>query len=218
MCDDEGVGWAARLLGCRHVPNIERNSYGTPLITNAFAVAQKISTTDVICFVNADIVLMQDFVTSLSIASCKFDRFLMVGRRWDLPHGTSIKFFPGWQQSLRKVVHSRGNRHAVGSSDYFGLRKGLYREMPPLAVGRHGCDNYLISRAVNIGANVVDATLDVMAVHQDAAISARRYSNKEDDSNRDIYMSNRRGVVGTMADAHWKLEEGDIRGVRPYHG
>ena len=44
--------------------------------------------------------------------------------------------------------------------------RGLFTELPPFAIGRPGYDPWLIWRAADLGADVVDATDFVLAVHQ----------------------------------------------------
>src|SRR5438552_6747447 len=40
--DDEGTVLIARELGCRHIPHVERNRYGTPLVHSIFVKAQEL--------------------------------------------------------------------------------------------------------------------------------------------------------------------------------
>ena len=44
--------------------------------------------------------------------------------------------------------------------------RGLFTELPPFAIGRPGYDPWLIWRAADLGADVIDATDYVLAVHQ----------------------------------------------------
>src|SRR5438477_11746488 len=60
--DDEGVASAAADLGVRHFPEVARNEYGTPLVSDVFAQAQRHAAHDTLCYINADIIVMNDLL------------------------------------------------------------------------------------------------------------------------------------------------------------
>lgn len=62
--NEEGTAEIASELGIRHIPDVERSEYGTPLISSLFRIAQSIGTHELMCYVNADIILMNDFMES----------------------------------------------------------------------------------------------------------------------------------------------------------
>ena len=74
---------AARQFGLRHEPHAERNEWGTKRLDYLFARAQTIARHDTLCYVNCDIILMQDFWCALERVRAVRPEFLMVGRRWD---------------------------------------------------------------------------------------------------------------------------------------
>ena len=80
--DDAGTAETAAELGVRHEPFIERSEYGTPLISSIYSTGQRLARYDLVCHVNADIILMSDFLEA--IQRIKEERFLIVGQRWDL--------------------------------------------------------------------------------------------------------------------------------------
>ena len=41
--DDEGTAEVAAKFGVRHIPKVERNEYGTPLVSSIFSLAQDIA-------------------------------------------------------------------------------------------------------------------------------------------------------------------------------
>src|SRR5579862_5714466 len=83
--DDEGTADACRELGLRHEPHVERGSSGMKRIDYIFRKAQAIARHDLVCYVNCDIVLMDDFVRAVQLVVSKYQQFLMVGCRWDTP-------------------------------------------------------------------------------------------------------------------------------------
>src|SRR5512138_1171415 len=59
--EETGLAEAARELGVRHIPDVERNENGTPLISSMFQLAREHSSSDLLCIINADMILMPDF-------------------------------------------------------------------------------------------------------------------------------------------------------------
>lgn len=162
--DEPGIGEAAAATGARHVPGIERNEWGTPLLSDAFAQAEREADGDVLCFVNADIVLLDDFAPAVARVAARSRPFLVVGESWNAAVTEPIELSPGWEARLRRLPARKRGADAI---DYFAFRKGLFAGMPPFAIGRTAFDNWLIWQARDRGALVVDATLAVRTIHQD---------------------------------------------------
>jgi hypothetical protein len=159
--DDPGVADAATQLGAEHVPEIERNDRGTPLLDGAFARAHELAPTGLLCFANADIVVGPDFAAAAGLLASSLDRFLMVGESWDTAVEGSIAFDPGWESAF-----AVGRKRGAGALDWFLFTHGIFESIPPFAVGRAAFDNWLVWRARDAGATVVDATPSVHVVHQ----------------------------------------------------
>lgn len=165
--DDEGTAEVAKEFGVRHVPDVARNDFGTPFVNSIFETAQRLATYDVLCYVNADIILMSDFMKAVQQVSNWKRRFLMVGRRWDVDMNKSWDFEePGWEERLQVYVREHGELYPPTGTDYFVFPRGLWGKIPPLAIGRLIWDNWLIYRARALKAPVVDATGFILAVHQ----------------------------------------------------
>jgi hypothetical protein len=165
--DEEGVADAARDLGVRHMPEIGRNEFGTPLLDDLFARAAREATGSTLVYCNADIILLPDFPAAIERVAASRARFLAVGRRWDLDLLRPLDSFgPDWQQALRQETLSAGEQRSPNFVDYFAFSKGLYDGLLPLAIGRAYWDNYLVWLARSRGADVVDASAAVMAIHQ----------------------------------------------------
>ena len=64
MGDETGMTEIRPGMGVKHLPDVERNSNGTPLVSSMFALARQHSTSPLLACVNADIVLMPDVVRS----------------------------------------------------------------------------------------------------------------------------------------------------------
>jgi hypothetical protein len=172
---DEGTTEVAAELGVRHVPAVQKNQWGTPLVGDLFAQAQQISGSPWLCYVNADIVLFDDFIAAVSRVSAWTKQFLMVGRRTDLDISEPLGFETNWAAQLRESARTQGRLQIARNIDYFAFSRGLYPAMPPLAIGRFWWDNWLLWKARSRGAPVVDASSVVTAVHQNHDYSHTTY-------------------------------------------
>jgi hypothetical protein len=169
---DAGVAELAAEVQARHLPGVATTTFGTPRVDDLFAQAQRIARHRLLCYVNADIVLMSDLLGAARAVSRGRRQLLMVGQRWDTPVTDPIAFDGDWELRLRTFVAERGRLHKPTGIDYFLFTPslpgaGLFDPIPPFAVGRTAWDNWLIYRARSRRAPVIDATRDVLAVHQD---------------------------------------------------
>lgn len=166
--DEEGAAEVARGLGLRHEPQVERNEFGAKRLDMMFERAQELARHELLCYINCDIMLMQDFRDALERVKAKHERFLMVGRRWDTEIQASYDFENReWEARLRKQVLQEGRQRTPEWIDYFAFTRSLYgSEFPPLVVGRVFWDNWLVWKALDGRCPVVDVSDAVMAVHQ----------------------------------------------------
>jgi hypothetical protein len=162
--NDEGVAEAAARTGVRQVEGVETTEFGTPLLSSAFALAREASTRRLLAYVNADVMLLPDFVHA--IRRLRYASFLCLGRRWNVELDTPFDFGPGYEARLRELAHVHGELALPDAIDYFVLdREGPLTELPPFAVGRPGWDNWMIYRARQLRIPVVDATRAITAIH-----------------------------------------------------
>jgi hypothetical protein len=164
--DDDGTEEVAKDFNLTCVPTVDRNEFGTPLLSDLFEQAQRIAGHDLLCYVNADIVLMSDFPHAVQRVVALKRRFLMVGQRWDVEMQQPLDFGADWESRLRSYVAAEGTVHPPTGVDYFVFPRVMRWELPPFAIGRTAWDNWLIYRARALGFPVIDATGSVMPVHQ----------------------------------------------------
>jgi len=162
---EEGTAKVASKFGIRYIAEVECSQYGTPLVSSMFGIAQNIAKYQLMCYVNADIIFMGDFLPAVQ----RIDKypFLMVGQRWDVELNRLLNFDDAqWESQLQAHVAEHGKLHAKSGIDYFVFSRGLYNDIPPLAVGRTGWDNWLVYQARFLKVPVIDATKAITAVHQ----------------------------------------------------
>jgi hypothetical protein len=163
--DDGGAAEVADELGIDLIADVDRGKYPFPLIRSLFGTAHRSSRSDLLCYVNADIILMPDFLRA--IESIPYRAFLVLGQRWDLDLREPIQFGdPMWTTDLRARVRRHGKLHGVTGMDYFAYPHGLVESLPSFVVGRVMWDNWLVFHARTRGIPVIDITSDVVVVHQ----------------------------------------------------
>lgn len=173
FCDDAGIAEAASKIGYVHVPEVICSPYGVPLVNDVFEKAQSIASNNLLAYVNADIILAQNWLDAFTRCGQQFDQFLMVGQRTDVCFNETL--VPG--DKIDRIAR-QGKLHSVGGIDYFAFRRGVYENIPPFRVGRYGWDNWLCWDVLNRGIPMIDATAVATAIHQEHG--GRPHRNCED--------------------------------------
>ena len=167
MGDDPGVREMAQEVGATFLPDVDRNEFGTPLLDSAFRQAKSTATTDIIAYVNSDIIFVDPLPQA--IKGLEFASFLAVGQRTNIDLNSEIDFSQAdWRNPVRELVRSSGVLFGPMAMDYFILpRQSPLTELPPFAVGRPGWDNWMCARAWDCHVPLVDLTNCLLAVHQE---------------------------------------------------
>lgn len=210
--EEGGTAETAARFGVRHAPDVSRNEYGTPLLNDVFERAQAMASHNLLCYVNADIILLSDFKRAVDVVARFKSSFLMVGKRQDLDLDRTLDFKQiKWERILRYDAYRYGSPRPPDYIDYFVFPKGFYKNVPPFAVGRTSFDNWLVWKAREMGASVVDASATVMAIHQNHDYSHHSdgwtgvFKGPEAKRNRQL-MGGRRHYF-TVADATHRLSK-----------
>jgi len=190
--DDPGVKEAAAEFKAKHIPDISRNEYGTPLLNSVFTEVPKIASHRLMCYVNADIILLSDFIRA--VERIVFPRFLMVGRRWNINIAEPWDYdHPDWEQRLQDYIALHGIIDTPDAIDYMAFsHDDALTRLPSFAVGRPGWDNWFIQHARKISIPVIDATAVVKAIHQSHDYShvpqqkGDKWEGPEANRNRDL--------------------------------
>ena len=164
--EEQGLAEAARDLGVKHIQTVERNANGTPLISSMFRLARENSHSDLLCIINADMILMPDFIEAARRARSIRDKFVLLSQRWDLDVAQPVEFTEGWQDRLSSMVHRQGSLHRPAGSDFFLFPLSCYIDIPDFTIGRAGWDNWMIYKARKEKWTVIDCTPSVMIIHQ----------------------------------------------------
>lgn len=205
--DDRGIKEAAQDFQAKHIPRVKRNKYGTPLLDSAFSLAREQAKHEILCYVNADIIFLQDFLKILDYLPEKKE-FLVVGRRWNLDIKKLIDFNrESWREILGNKIRKKAKLHPAVGSDYFIFRRESFDDLPPFIVGRASWDNALIYLARMKGLQIINNNIVPLVIHQNHRYlpqqrSALGWSGPEKEEN--IRLAGGRGNLLDLSDAtHW---------------
>ncbi len=193
--NDDGVAATAHELGVRHIPSIEKNEYGTPLLHNVFNRAQEVAKYDTLMFCNADMIFTDDLIGAIN--NLPSAEFLACGMRWDLDIKEEIDYSDAhWREKILKLKKLNGILHGFAGLDYFIFKKKSIN-MLPFAVGRPGWDNWLIFHMRSRGVPVIDTSDVITAIHQNHDYSHSKFGKEKK-------------VIGPERDINTKLAGGSV--------
>jgi len=218
--EETGLAEAARELGVKHIPNVRCNDSGTPLISSMFQQARDASqrsNSDLLCIINADMILMPDFLEAARRSRLQRDKFVFLSQRWDFDVEGPLDFAEGWDSRLRKSVRKQNRLHRPAGSDYFLFPKSCYTDIPDFAIGRAGWDNWMIYKARNENWSVIDCTPSVMVIHQNhdySHLPGGKPHYEHPDTNENIRLAGGQANIRyTILDATHQLVDGKL--IRP---
>lgn len=212
--DEIGISELATEIGVRHIKDIQKNEFGTPLLSDAFKLVQKEAKNDLICYMNTDIILIPnrspEEIIHIGVEISK-NGFLMVGKRINTDINYLIDFLNNsWKENIKNQTLTEGKLQPPDLIDYFIFPKDFVTNMPQFAVGRPGWDNWMIYNARKKGAAVIDATSCFTAVHQNhdyrhiPSGDGKTYEGKEANINRSMMKIHQ---FLSIEDTNWKLTD-----------
>ena len=203
--EDEGTAEIAAEFNLKHIPDVKCNQFGTPLLSDMFERTQQIAKFDLISYVNSDIVLLQDFMEGMLDIARRYQKFMAIGRRWDIDLIAPIDFENhNWSQELQELILDTAALHSVHGKDYFVFPRNLFAQIPEFAVGRATWDNWMVHTALERQYDVVDATQGVMAIHQNHDYAHLKGGKLESSRGKEAELNKIAGgyhFSGTIADA-----------------
>lgn len=213
--NEEGTKEICRQLGFQHYPDVKCNEYGTPYMSSIFQIGQKESHYLFVCYINSDIILRQDFVRAMEKLIGLKNRFMAVGRRWDVPIKESLKFgHPSWEEELVLLIKKEGKLEHHSAIDCLFFPKGLIVDFPEFTLGRPLWDNWLIFDIKRKKIPIIDYTPVVMLVHQSHDYSHSHlpggvWDGPEAKANLKLAGGYRHAF--TIADADYQLTQSGLR-------
>lgn len=213
--DEPGIHEAAGRHGARHLPDVARTESGTPRLDSIFTLARQAAVHGLLCYANADVILLPDLLICAWEVAAKFTSFLIVGQRWDLDVRERLDFTdPNWEAELRRDLAQRGRRHPPSGSDYFVFPRACFGAMPAFALGRAGWDNWMIYHARRQRWPVVDASEAITVIHQDhdyAHLPGGKPHYRHPESDRNLELAGGRPTVFALRDADYSVANGRLK-------
>jgi hypothetical protein len=216
--EESGVEEVAAEFGARYFPDVRRNQWGTPLVSSIFDLARQASQAPVLAYLNADIMILPDFLAAVRQVASQAEKFLIVGRRWDLDVRQELEFGADWAARLHDEVKAHGRLHGLAGSDYFVFPRPLLADMPDFAVGRAGWDNWVIYEACRSGWMVIDGTPSLVVIHQDhdyGHLPGGKAHYDLEESQLNAALGGGRSKMYTVLDTNKVLINGQIRDTSP---
>jgi hypothetical protein len=216
--NEPGMKEVASEFDVNHLPNVKQNELGTPLVSSIFDLARRTSQAQLLAYLNADILVMSDFLNVAHQVSAQARDFLVIGQRWDLDIRQELDFHQDWEEELRGEVKNQGKLHPPAGSDYFIFPRHLSMDMPDFAIGRAGWDNWMIYRACQLGWEVISATQSLMVVHQNhdySHLPGGQLHYDLDESRKNATLGGGLANMYTVMEANKILVDGKILDAKP---
>ena len=163
---EDGMAEAAASLGVRHETQIARNEFGTPMLDDLLHRARGFAQTPLLCYVNSDIILLQEFLDAVTVIQKQFPQFLAVAHRLNIDLEEALDFARDGNERLRREIMPKGAPGNPTAIDLFVFPPNTFTNVPALTLGRAWFDQWLIKDARTRGIPVVDITRVARAIHQ----------------------------------------------------
>ncbi|NSW51312.1 MAG: hypothetical protein HPY85_02260 [Anaerolineae bacterium] len=211
--DEEGTAETAADFGILHARDVRCNSLGTPYIPAMVELARQQTDSDILAFVNADVILTQKFVEEVQRVAARLDQFLLVGQRYDLKVNAPLDFSTDWQKEILALNMKHGRLHGPSGSDYFVFPRTCYTHIPELVIGRAGWDNWMIYEARQRGWKTIDCTASIPVIHQNhdySHLPGGQIHFRLPESNENVKAAGGFLHIFPLTDADYFLSEGAI--------
>jgi len=144
--DEEGAADACRELGVQHEPNVARTASGMLFADDLFDRAQRLASSEILCYANCDMVLCPDFVNAVGAVHRwgKSSPLLIVVQRWNAIVDEVLDGTGEWRPLLEARAKDEADPGPIYALDVFAFTRGLFDRVPPFAIGRIGWDNWMV--------------------------------------------------------------------------
>jgi hypothetical protein len=214
--NEEGIEQIAQEFRLEHIPQVERNEFGTPLLNSAFKKAIDQASDPLLCYLNSDIILLPSFLDVIRMI--QFEKFLAVGQRWNIDMPKSIDFSQrNWGQTIEKQVISEGillGPHAIDCFIFRNYSNDIKKQMPSFAVGRPGWDNWMIYFARSNNIPVIDVTRGTTIIHSNHDYNHVKIKRNDQwegpEGDKNYFLAGEESKAFTIDDASYCIKNGRI--------
>jgi len=161
--NESGTEAICKELNLKHFKDAKVNNFGTPYLNHLFETAQEIASSEILCYLHSDVILLEDLTDMIKTIKITFNQFLLLARRYDLFsewNGTvkeskemsigKVNFSGEWKNSLKELIYKHGRLRHPGSCDCYIFTKNLYPKgyLPDFLLGRQLWDGWIIYDAI----------------------------------------------------------------------
>ncbi len=217
--DEEGIPETATEFGVRNVREVGRDENGVPTVRSVMEIGHTYSDSPLLCYANADMILMSDLVTAARQVAAQAKDFLLVGQRWNLDVTEPISFDGDWEERLRRDVEARGEFYNPWGIDFFVFPRHLYTDVPDFTIGRPAWDNWMVYHAMKTWGLAIDVTRSVTVIHQNhdySHLPGNRPPYGSEVAKRNLAKAGGRRCVYHVLDTNRELIRGQIRRPKFY--
>lgn len=217
--DEPGIAETAKEFGVHYIPKVDRDDKGVPTVRSVMSQGHAFSDSPLLCYANADMILMSDLVQAARQVTAQTKDFLMVGQRWDLDLPEPLDFSGDWESHLRDEVKKRGEFYTPWGIDYFVFPRHLYTDVPNFTIGRPAWDNWMVYHASKSWGTAIDATRSVTVIHQIhdySHLPGNKPPYGSEVAKRNLALAGGRKCVYNVLDTNRELIHGEIRPPKFY--
>jgi hypothetical protein len=220
--NSQGLEELKKVLPIVHVPEINAFEGRVPYINAMFQKANEIAKYDILCFLNADILLTGEFVKIISEIHKKLkSNYLIVGQRINIDVDFLINFEKDFENEL-KLLANKGSIHHSNGSDLFVFAKGQYPlgSIPDLLVGRSGWDLWMIFNSRQKRYKTIDLSNHYLIYHQNHDYSHKvanvKLREEEDQRNYLFIKDPRARYIFQLNTCDYEVDEGAVKKKNPF--
>jgi hypothetical protein len=201
-------------MGIKHVTNIKSTLIGVPYFNAIADHAKQYARHDTQIFLNCDILMTDSLLKAVKRVT--FKKYLMIGQRIDLHE--DAEFAPertDWIDQLNQLEKNKKiSLHPPSGKDYFVFPRGLWDGISPLIVGRLWYDDGLLAFCFERSIPIIDATYDIISIHQFHGYNHLPGGVKEYNFGSDVEFNAHRlrstHSSPLVSDANWILRSGKL--------
>ena len=153
-----------------HVLPVLVEAANAPVLPNMFQSVMREFDSDFYGYANADLLFTDDLVTTLETILCEMDftrSLLVVGKRTNIPASYITQEGALSWEFLKISAENYGTLFQPDAEDYFITEKNFpWGGFLPLAVGRRGYDNWIVTFSRQNNIPVIDVSGSVLCLHQ----------------------------------------------------
>jgi len=198
-----------------HIREVKAFEVRVPYINAMFQKANEIAKYDIVCFLNADIIVTPPFVEKmLAVHNKLLKNYLVVGQRINFEIDELLEFGGGWVERLKNYT-SKGELHDAEGSDLFLFPKGQYGvgTIPDLLVGRPGWDLWMIFDARQKRYKTIDLSRDYLIFHQNHDYShkiSNEVKRKEEDNRNYFFIPEKARYIFQLYACDYEVIDGKV--------